>query len=512
MNTDKPTQAQFQSAQTTLQQMLNTYAPDIDVRKASVVRQLVIRPLAYLFAQIQRYIKDRVKQSSIMYLLTSDKVQNQTADLVASNYFVQRLQSGYASGVLTAKCSTSSVTIPRDTLFSVDGISFFCPKAVIASTNPQEDTNAVNYVKMFSIDNYYYCNIPIRAVQPGFVQIPSGVLAATNSYIGGIVQDGLSVTSPITGGSSTQTDAQMMRRCIKKCGAAVGTQNAIWTRLQQSPVNVISCKAIGSADAGCFRARYNNLAIPRGGVVDVYVKTQNQPSVKTIDIQVATQGTAFQINPAQYTDIKGFIRIRSIKSSAATLPDYSIQYQTTSDDLSAQGARLSGYQKATILFKSAISAGTTLKLDIQYIPGIAQVQTYMDNQDIAFLGQSTLVKSAVPVALKIHCSVQSPQAIDKDTLVAMRQSIAKLVCAYEVGTYKLNMTDIAEAFHASYPDAILKLPYNIQVIMPTKNGGLYQFQTDSGFVDITYKKGLYSWDTAAYYFYSTPDFIDLVIV
>ena len=79
----------------------------------------------------------------------------------------------------------------------------------------------------------------------------------------------------------------MMQRCLKKCGAAVGTQNAIWTRLQDSPVNVISCRAIGSADAGCFRSRYNNLDIPAGGIVDVYVKTQNQASTQTINIVLA---------------------------------------------------------------------------------------------------------------------------------------------------------------------------------------------------------------------------------
>lgn len=507
MNIDKPTQTQFQSAQMTLQQMLSTYSGGLDLRKASAIRQLVIRPLAYLFAQIQRFLNNRIKQSSVKYLLTSDKTDNQTADLVASNYFIQRLQNATASGVLTAKCSTSSITVQQNTVFSVDGIQFRCTKAVVAQTSPGTSTALTEYVRMFSIGNAYYCNIPIVAIQPGFVQIPRGVLADTISSIAGLQQ--LSVTSPITGGASVQTDAQMMRRCIKKCGAAVGTQNAIWTKLQQSPVNVISCKAIGSADAGCFRSRYNNLAVPRGGVVDVYVKTQNQPSTKTI---AKTATSSVSIYPSDISDAQGFIRILSVNGSS-TLPDYTIQYSATQNSFftSNQGARLSTYQKATIKFKSTPTG--TLSIDVQYMPGIKQVQEYMNRQDVAFLGQSTLVKAAVPVALKLHCSVHSSQVLTQTNMQQMRQYIAKLVCGYQVGQYTLNMTDIAQAFQAAFPDAVLKIPYNIQVIMPTRNGGTYVFQTDSGFVDITYQRNLDNcWDTAAYFFYSTPSFIDLVIV
>lgn len=40
----------------------------------------------------------------------------------------------------------------------------------------------------------------------------------------------------------------------------------------------MSCNAISSKDPGCFRSRDNNLDVPYGGIVDVYVKTANQTS------------------------------------------------------------------------------------------------------------------------------------------------------------------------------------------------------------------------------------------
>ena len=430
--------------------------------------------------------------------------------MVASNYFVQRMQNGYASGVLTARCSTNSIRVLKNTMFSVDGTAFMAEKAIIAMLQPRQDTDTVNYVRMVTVDGVNYCSIPVRAAQPGFVQIPKGVAASTTSYITGLQQ--LSVTSPITGGYSVQTDAQMMQRCLKKCGAAVGTQNAIWTRLQDSPVNVISCRAIGSADAGCFRSRYNNLDIPAGGIVDVYVKTQNQASTQTINIVLAQSTDTVVIDPDSYPDIKGFVRVSGVRLSSGVLPDYTITYGSSDTSLSGQGARLSVKQIATIQFAQPLQTGVTVYVDVQYMPGIQQVQQYIENQDIAFLGQSTLIKSAVPVAVKLHGSVHSEKVITAQQLAEMKQTLAKFICSKEVGDYTLNMTDISEMFRVSYPDAILRLPYNMEVIMPMKNGSLYVFETDSGIVDISYRKGLAVWDTAAYFFSSTPSYIDLAIV
>ena len=51
--------------------------------------------------------------------------------MVASNYFVTRLDAGYARGVVTAKSTMSSIRISKNTTFYIDGHAFAVEKTVI---------------------------------------------------------------------------------------------------------------------------------------------------------------------------------------------------------------------------------------------------------------------------------------------------------------------------------------------------------------------------------------------
>lgn len=501
MNLDKPTQAEFDAAQISLQQIIQSYSKNIDTRKASVVRQLVVRPIAYIFAQIKKYFDTRLQQTSISQLLLSNKTENQVADMVASNYFVTRMQGGKATGTVAARCSTASIRVPQGVTFVIDGYQFINPKTVISSAQPAEDTEYVNYVKSVHIDNSYICIIPVQAKTAGALQIPSGVSVQTTSYVAGVTS--LQLASPITGGKDTQTDSQMMQRCIKKCGAAVGTQNAIWTRLQEAPVTVLSCKALGSNAAGCFRARQNSLDIPIAGVVDVYVKTQKQASIKQL-YYALSGSSSLLVQPEDATaDTSGFIRIVSVDVAQKYKPQYTVTYINESN-------RLSCKQSAQIKFSTAVTGQVIVT--VQYMPGISDIQDYINSADIAFLGQDTLIKAAVPATVKVHCAVQSSQSVDSQMLAQMKKSIAQFINQKQVGDYVLNMDDIAALFAQAYPYAVLKLPYTIQVILPMTNGGLYTFNTNSGQVDLNYRITNYTWNTAAYFFSTTDDYIDITLL
>ena len=48
--------------------------------------------------------------------------------------------------------------------------------------------------------------------------------------------------------------------------------------------------------------------------------------------------------------------------------------------------------------------------------------------------------------------------------------------------------------------------------MPMTNGGSYNFTTQDGTVDLTYRQGMYHWDTAAYFFSTVPSYIQLEVV
>ena len=80
--------------------------------------------------------------------------------------------------------------------------------------------------------------------------------------------------------------------------------------MQEAPVNVISCGAVGSGSPGCFRSRYNNLAIPMGGMIDIYVKTCNQNNVAQIPLTISNKEATIETSSA--VDVSGICRVNKI--------------------------------------------------------------------------------------------------------------------------------------------------------------------------------------------------------
>lgn len=514
MNFTQPTQTKFTEAQSSLTNLMQDYSAQIDVKKGSVVRELLIRPFAYLYAKVDDIISRWIRDTSVAYLSQSTQTQNQIADLVASNYFVTRKQGSHATGVITLTCSQSQIRVNAGAGFMIDSHIFDTSKAYIATMSPIESTDDIGYVQMYQIGDAYKANIPVEAQQTGSLQIPAGVQVQITSYIAGA--ESAQLLSPITGGSSTETDAQMMARCKDRCGAAIGTVEAIRTKLQDAPVNVVSCNAIGSQQPGCFRSRYNNLAIPYGSAVDIYVKTSNQNAVKQLEMTSLEQDSDskwyFQLSSLDYPEIAGFCRIAEITTAAGgSAGRYTISYESYRPAVSDIGARNTVYQKAKVTFQS-LQASTTMLATVQYMPGVSELQNYMDSTYEKYLGQDCLVKAAVPATVKLKCRVYTKSQMTDTQLTQLKTFIAAQINMKYVGDYNLNMDQIAQNVQLQYPDLRMRLPYTLSIELPMTNGGVYSFSTTDGTASLLYRTSAYHWATGAYFYSTTPDYIQLQVI
>lgn len=79
-----------------------------------------------------------------------------------------------------------------------------------------------------------------------------------------------------------------------------------------------------------------------------------------------------------------------------------------------------------------------------------------------------------------------------------------------VGDYQLNMDDAAKAVARTYPGIRLKVPYTLGVSLPMTNGGVYTFSSSDGTVDLSFRQGNYFWDKSAYFFSTTPFFVEFL--
>lgn len=516
MNIPEPTQTQFTQAEEALTNLMQDYSQDLDTRKGSAIRELLIRPFAYLYARIDNIISNWIRESSVAYLAASSQTSNSTADLVASNYFVTRKQGSYATGIVTLNCSQAEIRVNTDTRFLVDSHSFITNKTYIATPSPAQSTEDLIYLKMYQINGEYKTNVPVVADQPGTLEIPAGVEVDITSYIAGA--ESAQLLSPITGGSNTQTDAQMMARCKERCGAAIGTLQAIRTKMQDAPITVISCSALGSDDPGCFRSRYNNLALPQGGAVDIYAKTANQGVVAQLSIQELESDSSgnlfFEILPQEYPQYAGLCRISKIvpQNTQISLGKYIVDYLPSGDSqLSPIAARNTCYQKVRVTFQT-LSTPVPLQVTIEYMPGIKDLQDYMDSTYGKYLGQSCLVKAAVPATVKVNCSLYTKTPPTDTQLENLKVFIAARINSKYVGDYNLNMDQIAEQVELNFQNVRMRLPYTLTIDMPMTTGGHYTFNTTDGTASLLYRTGAYFWAAGAYFYSTTPTFIELQVI
>ena len=517
MNIKQPTQTQFTQAESSLTNLMQDYSAELDTKKGSVVRELIIRPFAYLYAKVDDVLSNWIRETSVAYLSKSTEISDSIADYVASNYFVTRKQGSYATGVVTLTCSQAEVRINTDTNFLVDSHSFSTQKTYIATLSPAESTDTVGYLQMYQINGTYKVNVPVQADTAGTLEIPAGVQVDITGYIAGA--QSAELLSPITGGSNTETDAEMMARCKDRCGAAIGTVEAIRTKMQEAPVTVISCSALGSAEPGCFRSRYNNLAVPYGGAVDVYVKTANQGVVADISVDElesdSNSNLYFELTSADFPEYAGICRILQIEKqgsdSTATVGRYTVEYLSSNFAISDMGARNTLYQKVRVTFED-LSASDPLLVTAEYMPGVKELQSYMDSTYGKYLGQDCLVKAAVPATVKLKCQLYVQSELTDTQLQDIKTFIAAQINSKYVGDYNLNMDLIAEKVQAAYPEIKLRLPYTISVGLPMTNGGYYTFNTTDGTASLLYRKESYFWAAGAYFFSTTPDYIQLQVI
>ena len=109
----EPTQRSFDNAESMAADVLSQSSPNLITKIGSVIRELIIRPSAYLMSWSTDNFLNMLAQSSVMYLKTSQETDNPIADMVASNYFVTRLQGTSARGILTP-CRTKTDAVACD--------------------------------------------------------------------------------------------------------------------------------------------------------------------------------------------------------------------------------------------------------------------------------------------------------------------------------------------------------------------------------------------------------------
>lgn len=538
----QPSKQQFEKAVDAVSHIVQQENKQLDIKKGSAIRQLVVRPFAYCYAYVINMIQNWISQSSLKTLQKSIDTNNQLVDTIASNFFVERKEGSAATGYVNIITGVSTYSLYQNTKFIIDGHVFYTEKAIIVTNDDEFIAQDTIFIKAVKIkENLYSSNIPVIAEEVGILQIPADVQVECSATI--LKLQKMQLISPITGGRSVQTDADLIQRCKYSIRNSIGTLDSIKQRFLQYNLPVISCNALDSSSPGCFRSRLNNNLIALPGVVDLYVKVYNQALIQQLfsletEVVNAKQLKAFKIEGSASTwskvEIKdtkycSILDVLSVTDSEGQLIDSIIIFSYTDDEVLIQqlgtdqppadfysalamhqmSYRLSSKQKTIIYVQKA--AKTPINIKFKYTPYIKEIDTFINSSQHKFIGLNIMTKAAVPVTTRVTVSANITSA-SQEYIQEIKCGIASCINSMQVGDAVLNMDVISQKIQKMYPDVRLRVPYYIVGNVPTVKGDQVNVHSNTGVLDLTLCQNKdIRWPSQVCYFSTAPSFIDIKV-
>lgn len=454
-----PDKGLYSSTLARIKDIFTTTLPGISTAVGSVVYELIVRPISIVYANVIDNINKDIRETSLMALKMSSNTQIGDADHILSNYFITRNESREPAGTLMIYATSPVTRVPSRSVFSLAGVSVTTPIDVVGIYPDIEgytDTDEVSYVKAVKIGDYYCFPVPVTSDNMDAI-IPVGTPAEVVSNINGV--DSATLTSAIEGGSSGETDAEMIERARTAVCSWHGGSQAVHKLLSESGIPVYSSMSFDSADPEMSRVSGSPVLIGTGGMIDTYVKTSQYPSSCLLELPLVGE---------TYTDItnyipSGCIAITSVVDADTGISaDFDIIWGSSTKHLTARGARFSVYQTASI----NVPMSGRYAIYGTYMPSIHALQEYVDRPDVRMLGSSIIIKAAIPTMVRVtaKCSVSEHSIED------IKNIIKQYINTRSVGESELNMADAQEMLSNSLPGAYLLNPVSMQTSSYTYKG------------------------------------------
>lgn len=512
----EPNNSEFTSGEQVILDIMSTVYPKLMTTSGSVLREVVVRPLAYVYAWLTANFNDMRKRTTMSYLRMSNATDDPVADAVASNYFVTRRAGVRSKGVVTVILNTETTQFDSGDTFNADGIALATPMRTIVMGSRFYVDNGVQYVPSIPYDTangLYLANIPVYAVESGNIELAPGASVAVefaNSSIESVM-----LTSPVSGGRDVETDAELMARAeYNTASAGVGSYYGIKKKLANSPVDVLGLSIVAGEDGPMWRARYNTVGVSPGGYVDCYVKTYNQYAVDTL-VQTITHDTPQTHHEVEIRDEAhaGLFAVTQLTVNGTPVTNYSVAFGSSLSGVPAAGARLSTLQTLILTFDTNASLQELQSsITVMYMPGVSAIQTFMDSDVNQFVGQSLLVKGAVPITVTLACKLEYNGTPDENVINGIKQCMAARVNAYPVGAEALNFSDLQDAVRTSYPEASIRLPCSMTGSLVLKDGSTAGMFSTAGVLNAGYPVSVTEWSRAVCYFSLIADNIRLELI
>ena len=419
-------QDQYDQAENTVINLLRSAYPALDLRRGTVLRELILRPAASFYAlEDQRYTA--LQQVSSLQLIAANPTVATSEDvnrILANFHMTQRVGSQAYGTVYIQLAYDRTYVIPADfALYTLSGLTYGVTQAYTVLATPDK-TNPTHLQLFTKSDGTFYTILPVVAqATGGDYNIPAGTtLNASVAFSGFVMAE--AYTSFVYG-----ADAETLAQLTARMPAAIA-HRSLESRISIDSILMdpdqgnfgqvlYNTSVLGYGDPGQLRDKHNIQGVAVGARVDIFVRTFAQPYVLTIT-KSATKIAAhtYQLT-IEATDAPGYYALRSvadnetISSPTLTFGELPIVgtydvievrgYTNTSatfHDISTANAVIETcgtvYQRSVITVNGVLddTAATKLfRLELYVAPYLSDIQTYVDRRDVRNLKADHLVRT-----------------------------------------------------------------------------------------------------------------------
>ena len=459
---------------------LNSYNNNLDTRRGTAIRDLVVEPNAFLYSEINTAISNATQ--GLVELLTSDDPNYDRIDELLGNINITRKEGAKASGHIYVETDYNvPIQLKKGFSFSLGTLLY----EVVSDFSCVPDP----------IGDVYYYLIPVTATKSGVIYngyqdvnvVPTTSTLATSTSP--------KVYSDFTGGLDEESADSLLDRLSNGLTTTAPSYTSLTDIKGLSNVfkSIRSINAIGYGNEIVTRDRYDNPFGASGGCVDIYVKNFIDP-ITTIE------PIGFVTNPDG-------VEIADVRNSIGEV--FSGEEYTVTKLLAPQSQhKIRDEQEClgTIYEQITVHSDVATFMNVYLCPDLLAIQKYVDDVTTGAIGIDALVHSAKMLHVKLNITVTTSNGIDDSIGIAKLKDfinslgIGDTLYASEL-THIINETypDIAgvvvKDLYANYGDNVVKLDdSSFSLIIPeditnkvTKDTAVFVVEAKDIFINENYK-------------------------
>lgn len=442
------TQADFDTAEAVVISLVRAAYPTLDLRKGTVIRDVLIRPSSSIYALNTDRLADLQKKMSLATLQTDPTAVPSDVDAILANFNVTRSKGDKATGALIIRVDGNRVyNLPSNFLWStLDGLAYQTLQPYTVRLVPE--VGELTLYPTSDAQSYYFI-LPVTAVTSGAnYNVPQGTTMDPASILFGFVS--AEAYTNFSSGVDEETIAQVMARLpaavsYKALESATSIDAKLRNEFDGSSTLIQATSVQGYGDLAQLRDKHNPMGFAVGSRVDVYTRTFASPTILTLTktgTLIAPNTYQFQITPSE---APGYYVLRSISELDATLNvtasglpvagSYAYLDVREADGLTGTfhdidpdngmiEAANSCYQKATITVTGVPTSFAThqFKVEIYVAPGLSDIQNFFDTRAVRNVEGDYIARCPFICLVNLEVVAYHNQSVSLD-IDKMRQDI-----------------------------------------------------------------------------------------